>query len=153
MLSVSSRNSGLSLISQCICPGYNATYECSISGIGRTIWTGTGFRNCPGNVDRIILRHNQFSSLGGAIGTCNSGTIVGQSIGVQDADCYISQLDVFVTSDIVGTTIVCSHDNGSAEFMEVGRSTLTTTTGTIINYTTHAACTFNLVCACAVQGL
>ena len=149
LLSVSSRNSELSLVSQCVCPGYNATYECSIPGVGRTIWTGTGFNNCPSN--RIILRHNQFSSPGGAIGTCNSGAIVGHSIGVQDTDCFISQLDVFVTSNIVGTTIFCSHDNGSAE-AEVGRSTLTTTTGVLQVPAIGCAWTW-IFCYSTVQAL
>jgi hypothetical protein len=130
IVSVSSRNStGLSAISDCICLGYSATYECNVSGLGSTIWTGTAFSNCPNN--RIVLRHTQFSSPAGTTGACNSGAIVGQSIGVQDTDCYTSQLDVSVTTDVIGSTIVCSHNDGSGE-TEVGRSTLTATTGTAI---------------------
>ena len=42
--------------------------------------------------------------------TCNNGDIVGQSLGVQ-GDNYISQLNVTITPDTAGKTIICAYDD------------------------------------------
>ena len=72
-------------------------------GGGSTIWRGTAF-NCAGN--EIVLRHSRFSESNGVSGECNSGTIVGQSIRVND-NCYTSQLEVNVTAELHNTTVIC----------------------------------------------
>ena len=41
--------------------------------------------------------------------TCNNGDIVGQSLGVQ-GDNYTSQLNVTITPDMVGKTVMCVYD-------------------------------------------
>ena len=117
------RNNGLSVISECICQGYNATYECNVVGPGSTVWRGNGFRDCTNR--RVTLFHSQFS--GGTVGTCNSGAIVGRSIGVEN-NCYTSQLNIFVTPNVIGTVVFCAYDNGLNE-IDVGNSTVTLTTG------------------------
>ena len=112
------------MISECICQGYNATYECNVVGPGSTVWKGDGFRDCSNN--RITLFHSQFS--GGTVGTCNSGAIVGRSIRVEN-NCYTSQLNIFVSPNVIGRDVFCAYDNGLNE-VDVGNSTVTLTTGT-----------------------
>ena len=114
------------MITECICQGYNATFECSVVGPGSTVWRGSGFRDCTNN--RITLFHSQFT--GGTVGICNDGAIVGRSIGVEN-DCYTSQLNVFVSSDVIGTSVFCSYDDGLNEF-DRGNLTVTLTTGKCI---------------------
>ena len=73
---------------------------------GATLWNGTAF-NCA-----IILLHHYYLSTDGAIGSCNNGTIVGRSLSVEGNN-YTSQLNVTVTSDTAGETIMCFHYNGN----------------------------------------
>ena len=90
-------------------------------GPGSTVWRGDGFQGqCS-----ITLFHSDFS--GGTEGTCNSRAIVGRSIGVENT-CYISKLDIFVSPDVIGTTIICIYDDGISP-VDVGNSTITLTTG------------------------
>ena len=119
----SARNNGLSVTSECICQGYNATYECSVVGPGSTVWRGSSFQGCSNN--RITLFHSQFP--GGTVGTCNSGAIVGHSVRVESI-CYTSQLNIFIGADVIGTTVFCSYDNGLNE-IDIGNTTITLTTG------------------------
>lgn len=42
--------------------------------------------------------------------TCNNGDIVGQSLGVQGNN-YTSQLNVTITPDTAGKTIICAYDD------------------------------------------
>ena len=46
-------------------------------------------------------------------GMCNNGSIVAQSLWEQDG-CYTSQLNVTVTTDMIGTSIECVYDNISS---------------------------------------
>ena len=119
----SARNNGLSVISECICRGYNATYECSVVGPGSTVWRGSGFQGCSNN--QITLFHSQFSE--GTVGICNFGTILGRSVRVE-SNCYTSQLNIFVGADVIETTVLCSYDNGVNE-IDIGNTTITLTTG------------------------
>ena len=120
------RSTGLSEISECICEGYSAVYECTVEGPGSTVWKGGSFRDCPNN--RITLFHSQFRS--GTNGTCNAGSVVGRSVRVEGS-CYTSQLNIITSPDVVGTTIFCAYDDGLNE-MDIGNSTVTLTTGTIL---------------------
>ena len=43
------------------------------------------------------------------MGTCNNGQIVGESLSVQGNN-YNSQLNVTVTPDMAGKTIICVYD-------------------------------------------
>ena len=97
-------------MNKCVCPGNKVIYRCTVQGdaTGATIWNGTAFLgSCL--QDEILLQHHQFTSTGGTTGTCNNGDIVGHSLGVQ-GDNYTSQLNVTITPDIIGKTIMCAYD-------------------------------------------
>ena len=47
----------------------------------------------------------------GSYTSCNNGAIVARSL-TADGNHYISQLNVTVTPDILGSTIECGYDNG-----------------------------------------
>ena len=108
---------------QCVCPGNKLIYRCTVQGspTGVTIWSGTAFSGCP--QDDILLQHHQFTQPGGSTGTCNNGAIVGQSLSVQGNN-YTSQLNVTITPEIAGKTIMCAYD------------ALTTTQDSTIRYST-----------------
>ena len=94
--------------SGCVCPGDILTYKCTIMGtnFGITVWTGsTLMSSCPQR--EIILLHRYFLS---AAGACNNEAIVARSLSIEGNN-YTSQLNVTVTSDIAGTTVVCGYDN------------------------------------------
>ena len=64
-------------------------YECTVCGIGATIWTGSLF-DCID--DEILLRHRSYES--GTVGQCNDGRVTAYSTGVSDVNgnhsvCYI----------------------------------------------------------------
>ena len=107
----------------CACPGEVLTFVCIINEGGTTLWTGTAF-SC--NSNEILLRHSQFSESGGTSGSCNNGAISGQSIGVTDG-CYSSELDVTVSPNLNGRTILCNHDGTTQR--NIGSSTLNIVTG------------------------
>ena len=96
-------------VNQCVCPGDQLIYRCTVQGsnTGGTLWTGTAFSGCQQNA--IFLQHHQFTPTGGPIGSCNNGAIVGQSLGVQGNN-YTSQLNVTITPETAGKTIMCSYD-------------------------------------------
>ena len=82
-----------------------------------TFWKGTLF-NCPSNVNRIILRHDQFSNQAeSASGDCNNGAVIAKSRPVNVSNrCYTSQLSIEpVTQDMDNRTIVCINEDESDE--------------------------------------
>ena len=81
------------------------SYECTVTGEGSTIWTGSAF-NCAGNEIALIHRNGRETS-----GVCNNGAIVARSLSVEGNN-YTSQLNVTVTPDTAGRTIECASDNG-----------------------------------------
>ena len=85
-------------------------YRCSVQGSrnGATVWNGTAFSGCQQN--QIQLQHDQFAQKGGSNGTCNNGAIVGQSLSGQDIANYTSQLNVTITPETAGKTIMCIYD-------------------------------------------
>ena len=97
---------------QYACPGEVVNYTCTIvdtSGnppIGSSLWRGTAF-NCPGSSNAISLSHSLFNTSGGASGTCNSGALTAENVGVVD-NCYTSRLMVTVSSVLNGTTVECT---------------------------------------------
>ena len=98
-----------------MCPGENLILNCTIIGRpeGTTIWSGTAFE-CQSN--EITLFHN--SGLSGTIGECNNGAIVGQGISDEN-NSYTSQLNVTVSSDMDGKTIMCTYDDGMSNTVMV----------------------------------
>ena len=95
-------------------------YECTACGEGGTEWTGSLF-DCASN--GIILRHGQFEdgSASGARGECNNGAVTAltaHSIGVlreNNTNCYISQLNISMNTDINNKTVTCIHVYGPGE--------------------------------------
>ena len=73
--------------------------------IGSTFWRGTAF-DCPGSSNVISLSHSLFNTTGMS-GTCTSGAITAESVGVVD-NCYTSRLMVTVSSALNGTTVECT---------------------------------------------
>ena len=118
-------NSQFMAINNCICPGYNSLYECTVTGGIATVWTGTAI-NCLLADNEIILSHNtNFTSLKAE--TCNSRAITGRAIKAEN-ETYTSQLSVRVSPELDGSTIVCAHDTG-ADTTVIGSTLLTITQG------------------------
>lgn len=86
-------------------------FECNVVGAGTTVFEGSAF-DCENSHNEIKLLHLRFNSTDGARGTCNNGIIVGRSTGVEDS-LYTSQLDVRISSNLIGRTVECIHDNGT----------------------------------------
>ena len=113
--------------SSCICPGYILILECTVVGtpFGATRWRGN-FLGCSNG---IILLHNPerftFDK-----DDCNDGSIVGQSLAV-DGSCYISQLNITVSDDIIGKSIECYYNFN--EQILVDSLTINTTGDTLLN--------------------
>ena len=101
----------LTTLSSCICPGYEAVFECVVTGGGATIWSGTAFDNCSS--DRIILRHSQFIQPGYNINnTCgDGGQVISRAVSAVN-DSYTSQLvynNIDITQTHRTTTITLVH--------------------------------------------
>ena len=119
-------------LTDCMCPRRESVaYECTVCGIGATIWTGSLF-DCIGN--EILLRHHSYES--GTVGQCNDGRVTAYSTGVSDVNgshsvCYSSQLRILVENDDSNKTVTCLADDGSAETV-IGTASIHFTTGTYI---------------------
>ena len=99
---------GWERMNECVCPGDKLTYNCTVQGSAfGAVWNGTAFSGCQQNV--ILLPHHWFTQTGGSTSTCNNGAIVGQSLGVQGNN-YTSQLNVTITTETAGKTIMCAYD-------------------------------------------
>ena len=93
---------------------------------GFTVWRGSAL-NCASK--DIILRHNRFSSVEGAMGECNEGSIVGHSLRLESGSFYISQLIVRVSPEVIGRGIECIHDDANVTFRLIGSTTVNITSG------------------------
>ena len=84
-------------------------------GVGSTIWTGSAFNNL--HCHEIVLLHSRFLNQG-TNGLCKNGAtcIVGRSLSVEGNN-YTSQLNVSVTPDTAGKTVMCSNDNGTNDIL------------------------------------
>ena len=87
----------------CICPGQNATFECTVVGGNFTVWNGSIMEppEC-----KIQLQHFEFLSRNER---CNSGAVIGQAIET-NGSCYTSRLSVLVTPNIDGGDVSCNVD-------------------------------------------
>ena len=101
---------------------YSVTYECTVMGshFGNTVLAGSAF-NC--SLDEITLQHLQFPE--NAHGECNNGYILGKSIRVVDGRYYTSQLNVTISSDLVGKSIICFYDDNTGTKQQVGAMNIT----------------------------
>ena len=114
---------------QCACPGDVLTFVCTIVGGGNTIWSGSAF-NCSSTENEIILRHTQFASEG-TFGDCSSGAIVSRSIGVEDNNCFVSQLNVTASTNFNRKTVVCGYSSNTGPIF-IGNETLNVISGNIM---------------------
>ena len=95
---------GLSMqLNDCICPGYEVTYECTVYDVGATLWTGS-LCDCI-----ILLEHETLSVFRGY----NRGSVmvVVHSIGnlvISGSHCFSSQLNFHnISSEMNNTTVTC----------------------------------------------
>ena len=112
------------------CPGNILIFECTVLGGGSTVFGGSAVI-----CNDIILLHSLFNTTNGTSKSCENKTAVGQSLSAEDSNCYTSQLNITVTSDVYGRSINCYHDNGTTEKL-VGSHTIpvpstTTHTGVV----------------------
>ena len=99
-------------LSDASCPGFDVVFECSTEGSGSTVFKGDFFLEC--NNKELTLLHSRFEN--GTNGTCNNGTILGQSFTVDSSsNCYVSWLCIMISPDTVGKTVKCSYDDGTTE--------------------------------------
>ena len=70
---------------------------------------------CNCSCNEIALLHSRFNTISAATNeTCNSGRVRGYSLPINDSEpCYISQLQVLVSPDMIGKSIKCAYDNGT----------------------------------------
>ena len=107
-------------------------YQCTVCDEGATIWNGSLF-SCGNQVNRISLRHRLFEN-GSAIGDCNGGAVIAQSVGVSNINnspCYLSQLTINITDIAINNrswSVSCIHFDGVDETI-IGTTTLHLKTG------------------------
>ena len=65
----------LLILNECVCPGHELRFECTVTGGGFTVWMGSVF-DCGEYGNQIYLRHSQFEH-GVAIGAQCNGKIIG----------------------------------------------------------------------------
>ena len=129
-------NANFSIEDCLICPpdidtARNLTYECTAVGSGFTTWAGSAF-DCAGSGNEILLSHSRFDQPGGASGQCNGGDIVGRSMGVENTNCYTSQLQVAYSRSLLGRNVVCEYQNLADEIEVIGNITIATITGIVV---------------------
>jgi hypothetical protein len=90
----------------CTCIGDILTFECTVMNGLLTIWRGSAF-NCASSGNEISLLN---SSVGDV--TCNNEMITGRVI-KHERNNYTSQLNIILSSDLIGKIIECVSDNGS----------------------------------------
>ena len=113
----------MTAVTECICPGQNVIYQCTVTGEGFTVWGGTAFQ-CTG--DSITLRNSDFGSVSSpAVGECNDGQIIGRGVS-QENNSYTSQLNITLSEGLVGETVTCGVDSGS--LTSIGSVILATST-------------------------
>ena len=134
------------LINTCVCPhtGYNLTFQCTTTGSGNTLWTGSAF-NCNEYGDEISLEHSLFNTKG-VIRDC--GNFTGHSLSVENNSVtYTSQVSVPFSLDLIGQSIQCFHDS-TQNIVIVGNSTISITTGRLTSKPVHHLCyLYSIICS------
>ena len=97
---------------ECTCSGSQLQLACTAVGAGSTVWIGDAL---PDGCPELLLLHSRFSDSDGTTISCPDNSFTARSISV-DGECYTSQLTATVTSDLNGTVILCTRDNGSVVF-------------------------------------
>ena len=102
----------------CRCIGDTLTFECTVMSGSATIWRGSAF-NCASSNNEIHLTKSSVDDNN----ICNRGMIKVQVIGHNENISYTSQLNVTLSTDLIGQTIECLGHNGS-DIMEISNTTL-----------------------------
>lgn len=110
------------VMSDCICLGETLSYQCTTQGAISTVWQGSAFQCISSN---ILLRHSQYTTPQGASGICNDGLITGNSLRIEEHNCYTSQLNVTISEGLNGQTVQCATSGGQV----VGTNNIAITTG------------------------
>ena len=99
---------------RCVCPGDTLTYECMVIGnqLGTTVWPGTAFDCANGEISLLHSAYTENSVLR-AYDECNNGLTVALGADVADSVCYISQLNITVSVDMIGKSIECHYDDSN----------------------------------------
>ena len=101
----------------CICPGYEAVFECTVDAGVTTVWRGSALENCSDGT--VILRHSQFDEGHTINETCGtSGQVVGHAISVENGS-YTSQLIISITPQIIGSLIECATDDEGSNHSDI----------------------------------
>ena len=118
------------------CLGDILTFECSTApGLGVTVFQGD-LLDCNYSFNKIVLAHSRFSNTSAATSeTCNNGRIRGYSLPINGSEpCYISQLHVMISSDMIGKSIICIDDSGTTA-NEIGNFLIEQCHATIVTKT------------------
>ena len=115
--------------SGCRCIGSNVTLQCKVVGnSGWITWTGSAL-DCSYSGNEITFSFPD-SFLGGrATKTCNSGEIIGQTLPVKNNNVYLSQLNVILSSYLIGRTVRCVYYVNATDHVLIGAVNLSSTTG------------------------
>ena len=106
----------------CLCPGDVVTYKCTTVKVTTMIWRGSVFSVlCPRDVQELVVVYQDITFQdSGYIASCNGGAIRASSVRAEteSADLvYSSQLNVTLTSDMIGKSIKCFVDDGTSEII------------------------------------
>ena len=115
--------------SGCACLGDTLTYKCTVVGGVSTVWTGTAFHCATWN-NEIVLLHSRFNY---QYRTRNNGSILARGISTEGNN-YTSQLNVTVTPDTAGKTVMCLGDNGRESTIHLSLTIPTTGLSPSIEY-------------------
>ena len=111
----------------CICSGDSIVYECSLSGPGYTVWSGTLF-SCPVQRNEITLLHSRFDGVTKYYNTTNRSIVV-HSVDSEN-NCFTSLLTFSADSTMNSSTVSCIHDNETS-LITIGSPTVIIGTGKI----------------------
>jgi hypothetical protein len=111
LIVLDAQGESVTTLSSCICLGYEAVFECIVTGSGITKWSGTAFDNCS-NHRSIALRHSEFiqSEYNISQNCSDSGLIIGRAVSVVN-DSYTSQLTINVSQYLVGANVKCARQS------------------------------------------
>ena len=111
------------VLSDCVCPGHELRFQCTVMGGAATIWRGSAIKDCE--FSRIVLRHSQFGS--GISGGCNDRIIARSINTTSDSDGikFTSQLIIQpdVNDTLEGRTVECVYSSG-AQSITIGNHTI-----------------------------
>ena len=111
---------------ECVCPGHTVTFQCTVVGIGSTVWQGSAF-HCSESDGSLTLRHQQFAN-GTLLKYCDGANVVAHAIGVI-GNSHLSQLNLTVSNEVNNKTVECVQDTGT-EVIIIGTTAVSVTTGT-----------------------